>query len=110
MKISINKKEKAMSKRKTLTILWAITLTIVSGIFIKQLTETKVVYCDADMAVISGDVNTVWETAKTWCHGDSTTNMVDVILNMESNKNLDVSKLHLGAVVFLPTLREKADN
>lgn len=103
-------KEKAMSKRKTLTILWAITLTIVSGIFIKQLTETKVVYCDADMAVISGDVNTVWETAKTWCHGDSTTNMVDVILNMESNKNLDVSKLHLGAVVFLPTLREKADN
>jgi hypothetical protein len=103
-------KEKAMSKRKTLTILWAITLTIVSGIFIKQLTETKVVYCDADMAVISGDVNTVWETAKTWCHGDSTTNMVDVILNMDSNKNLDVSKLHLGAVVFLPTLREKADN
>lgn len=99
-----------MSKRKTLTILWAITLTIASGILIKQLTETKVVYCDADMAVISGDVNTVWETAKTWCHGDSTTNMVDVILNMESNKNLDVSKLHLGAVVFLPTLREKADN
>jgi hypothetical protein len=36
--------------------------------------------------------------------------MVDVILNMDSNKNLDVSKLHLGAVVFLPTLREKADN
>jgi len=103
-------KEKAMSKRKTLTILWAITLTIASGILIKQLTETKVVYCDADMAVISGDVNTVWETAKTWCHGDSTTNMVDVILNMDSNKNLDVSKLHLGAVVFLPTLREKADN
>jgi hypothetical protein len=103
-------KEKAMSKRKKLTILWAITLTIVSGIIVKQLTETKVVYCDADMAVISGDVNTVWETAKTWCHGDSTTNMVDVILNMESNKNLDVSKLHLGAVVFLPTLREKADN
>jgi hypothetical protein len=103
-------KEKAMSKRKTLTILWAITLTIVLGIVVKQATETKVVYCDADMAVISGDVNTVWETAKTWCHGDSTTNMVDVILNMESNKNLDVSKLHLGAVVFLPTLREKADN
>jgi len=96
MKISINKKEKAMSKRKTLTILWAITLTIVSGIFIKQLTETKVVYCDADMAVISGDVNTVWETAKTWCHGDSTTNMVDVILNMESNKNLDVSRFPWG--------------
>jgi len=37
-------KEKAMSKRKKLTILWAITLTIVSGIIVKQLTETKVVY------------------------------------------------------------------
>jgi len=96
MKTSINTKEKTMSKatKMFVALIVAIAALIASGLLI-----SKPTYCNVS-SVVAYPGDTLWYIAKINCYGNSTTNMVHDI--MELNPELRTRYLQIGETINLP--------
>ena len=90
-------KEKAMSKatKMFVVLIVAIAALIASGLLINNPT-----YCDVS-SVVAYEGDTLWSIAQTNCHGNSTTNMVGDIVDL--NPELKTRYLRIGESIKLPT-------
>ena len=105
MKTSINTKEKAMSKaiKMFVVLIVAIAALIASGLLISKiafgLLTDKPTYCNVS-SVVAYPGDNLWNIAKINCYGNSTTNMVHDI--MELNPELRTRYLQIGETINLP--------
>jgi len=94
-------KEKAMSKATKLFIVFIVALAalITMGLLTKSPT-----YCHVS-SVVADEGDTLWSIAKSRCYGNSTTNMVGDIVDI--NPELKTRYLRVGELVILPTETNK---
>jgi len=105
MKTSINTKEKTMNKatKMFVALIVAIAALVASGLLISKVASglliSKPTYCKVS-SVVAYPGDTLWYIAKINCYGNSTTNMVHDI--MELNPELRTRYLQIGEIINLP--------
>jgi len=92
------------TQRLILTLLAIIAIPIV--LFrVAELIEGSQATCISTRAMVTPAAQTYWDIAKQLCSGDSTSNIVDQIV--ELNPNLDPLNLQFGDIVNLPYIPQE---
>jgi hypothetical protein len=97
MKTSINTKEKAVSKA---TKMFVVLIVAIAALVTMGKLINKPTYCHVS-SVVAYEGDTLWSIAKANCYGNSTTNMVNDI--MELNPELKTRYLRIAESIKLPT-------
>jgi nucleoid-associated protein YgaU len=90
-------KEKAMSKA---TKMFVVLIVAIAALIAMGKSINKPTYCYVG-SVVASEGDTLWSIAKANCYGNSTTNMVNDI--MELNPELKTRYLRIGESIKLPT-------
>lgn len=97
MKTSINTREKAVSKT---TKMFVVLIVAIAALVTMGKLINKPTYCHVS-SVVAYEGDTLWSIAKANCYGNSTTNMVNDI--MELNPELKTRYLRIAESIKLPT-------
>jgi nucleoid-associated protein YgaU len=97
MKTSINTKEKAVSKA---TKMFVVLIVAIAALVTMGKLTNKPTYCHVS-SVVAYEGDTLWSIAKANCYGNSTTVMVNDIV--ELNPELKTRYLRIAESIKLPT-------